>query len=47
MRKSKKIESEKKVQLSEDAQKIIANMDKVWRDLLAYKKSKKSPLVIS
>jgi hypothetical protein len=29
-----------------EAQKIIDNMDKVWRDLIAYKKSKNSPLVV-
>jgi hypothetical protein len=29
-----------------EAQKIIDNMDKVWRDLIVYKKSKNSPLVV-
>lgn len=41
-----KKEDDKKVKLSSEAQKIIDNMDKVRRDLIAYKKSKNSPLVI-
>ncbi len=32
--------------LSENAMKIINNMDKVWKDLLAFKRSKKSPIVV-
>ncbi len=32
--------------LSENAMKIINNMDKVWKDLLAFKRSKNSPLVV-
>ena len=47
MGKAKEIKNIKKVKLSPDAQKIIANMDKVWKDLIAYKKSKNSPLVVS
>ena len=35
-----------KLKPSSEAQKIIDNMDKVWRDLIAYKKSKNSPLVV-
>ena len=33
-------------ELSENALKIINNMDKVWKDLLAFKRSKNSPLVV-
>jgi hypothetical protein len=47
MGKTKKTKPEKKLELSEDLQKIMANLDKVRRDLIAYKKSKNSPLVIS
>jgi hypothetical protein len=47
MGKPKEIENKKKGPLSPDAQKVIANMDKVWKDLIVYKKSKNSPLVIS
>jgi len=32
--------------LSENAMKIINNMDKVWKDLLAFKRSKNSPIVV-
>ena len=32
--------------LSENAMKIINNMDKVWKDLLVFKRSKNSPLVV-
>ncbi len=32
--------------LSENAIKIINNMDKVWKDLLAFKRSKNSPIVV-
>ena len=32
--------------LSENAMKIINNMDKVWKDLLAFKRSKSSPIVV-
>jgi hypothetical protein len=47
MGKTKENKLVKKVKLSEDAQKIILGMDKVWKDLIAYKKSKNSPLVVS
>ncbi len=46
MKVPEKKEDDKKVKLSSEAQKIIDNMDKVWRDLIAYKKSKNSPLVV-
>ena len=46
MGKVKGTEPVKKLVLSDNAQKIIDNMDKVWRDLIAYKKSKNSPLVV-
>ncbi len=32
--------------LSENAMKIINNMGKVWKDLLAFKRSKNSPIVV-
>ena len=32
--------------LSENAMKILNNMDKVWKDLLAFKRSKNSPIVV-
>ena len=47
MGKTKKTKPEKKVELSGDLQKIMANLDKVRKDLIAYKKSKNSPLVVS
>ena len=34
------------LQLSENAMKIINNMDKVMKDLLEFKHSKNSPLVV-
>lgn len=34
------------LQLSENAMKIINNMDKVMKDLLEFKRSKNSPLVV-
>jgi hypothetical protein len=46
MKVPEKKEDDKKVKLSSEAQKIIDNMDKVMRDLIAYKKSKNSPLVV-
>jgi len=39
-------EGDKKVKLSSEAKKIIAGMKKVRKDLIAYKKSKNSPLVV-
>jgi hypothetical protein len=36
----------KKVVLSDNAKKIISGMKKVREDLIAYKKSKNSPLVV-
>lgn len=47
MGKAKGTKQIKKVELSDDAKKIIAGMDKVMKDLIAYKKAKKSPLVVS
>ena len=46
MGKTKTNSTQKKLKPSSEAQKIIDNMDKVWRDLIAYKKSKNSPLVV-
>jgi len=46
MGKTKANSTQKKLKPSSEAQKIIDNMDKVWRDLIAYKKSKNSPLVV-
>ena len=46
MGKTKADSTQKKLKPSSEAQKIIDNMDKVWRDLIAYKKSKNSPLVV-
>jgi hypothetical protein len=46
MGKTKEDSTQKKLKPSSEAQKIIDNMDKVWRDLIAYKKSKNSPLVV-
>ena len=46
MKVPEKKEDDKKVKLSSEAQKIIDNMDKVMRDLIAYKTSKNSPLVV-
>jgi hypothetical protein len=46
MGKTKANSTQKKLKPSSEAQKIIENMDKVWRDLIAYKKSKNSPLVV-
>ncbi len=36
----------KKIVLSDNAKKIISGMKKVREDLIAYKKSKNSPLVV-
>lgn len=47
MGKTKGTKQIKKVELSDDAKKIIAGMNKVREDLIAYKKSKNSPLVVS
>ena len=47
MGKAKGTKQIKKVELSDDAKKIIAGMDKVREDLIAYKKAKNSPLVVS
>ena len=47
MGKTKGTKQIKKVELSDDAKKIIAGMDKVREDLIAYKKAKNSPLVVS
>lgn len=46
MGKTKADSTQKKLKPLSEAQKIIDNMDKVWRDLIAYKKSKNSPLVV-
>lgn len=46
MGKTKADSTQRKLKTSSEAQKIIDNMDKVWRDLIAYKKSKNSPLVV-
>ncbi len=46
MGKVKGTESVKKIVLSDNAKKIIAGMKKVREDLIAYKKSKNSPLVV-
>ena len=46
MGKVKGTEPVKKLVLSDNAKKIIAGMKKVREDLIAYKKSKNSPLVI-
>ena len=46
MGKTKADSTQKKLKPSSEAQKIIDNMDKVWRDLIAYKKYKNSPLVV-
>ena len=46
MGKTKADSTQKKLKPSSEAQKIIDNMDKVWRDLIAYKKSKNSSLVV-
>ena len=46
MKVPEKKEDDKKVKLSSEAQKIIAGMKRVREDLIAYKKSKNSPLVI-
>ena len=46
MGKAKEIKELSSLQLSENALKIINNMDKVWKDLLAFKRSKNSPLVV-
>lgn len=47
MGKTKGTKPIKKVELSEDAKKIIAGINKVREDLIAYKKAKNSPLVVS
>ena len=46
MGKVKGKEPVKKLVLSDNAKKIIAGMKKVREDLIAYKKSKNSPLVV-
>lgn len=46
MGKIKGTEPVKKIVLSDNAKKIIAGMKKVRKDLIAYKKSKNSPLVV-
>lgn len=46
MAKVKATETVKKLVLSDNAKKIIAGMKKVREDLIAYKKSKNSPLVV-
>ncbi len=46
MGKVKGTEPVKKLVLSDNAKKIIAGMKKVREDLIAYKKSKNSPLVV-
>ena len=46
MGKVKGTEPVKKLVLSDNAKKIIAGMKRVREDLIAYKKSKNSPLVI-
>ena len=46
MGKVKGTEPVKKIVLSDNAKKIIAGMKKVREDLIAYKKSKNSPLVV-
>jgi hypothetical protein len=46
MKVPEKKEDDKKVKLSSEAQKIISGMKKVREDLIAYKKSKNSPLVV-
>ena len=46
MGKAKEIKELSSLQLSENALKIINNMDKVWKDLLAFKRSKNSPIVV-
>jgi hypothetical protein len=46
MGKVKGTEPVKKLVLSDNAKKIISGMKKVREDLIAYKKSKNSPLVV-
>ena len=46
MKVPEKKEDDKKVKLYSEAQKIISGMKKVREDLIAYKKSKNSPLVV-
>ena len=46
MGKGKETEPVKKLVLSDNAKKIISGMKKVREDLIAYKKSKNSPLVV-
>ena len=46
MGKVKGTEPVKKIVLSDNAKKIISGMKKVREDLIAYKKSKNSPLVV-
>ena len=46
MKVPEKKEDDKKVKLSSEAQKIISGMKKVREDLIAYKISKNSPLVV-
>jgi len=46
MGKTKESKELSSLHLSENAIKIINNMDKVWKDLLAFKRSKNSPVVV-
>ena len=46
MGKAKESKELSSLHLSENAIKIINNMDKVWKDLLAFKRSKNSPIVV-
>jgi len=46
MGKIKGTEPVNKIVLSDNAKKIIAGMKKVRKDLIAYKKSKNSPVVV-
>ena len=46
MGKAKELKELSSQHLSENAIKIINNMDKVWKDLLAFKRSKNSPIVV-
>jgi hypothetical protein len=46
MGKTKAPKPEMKFELSENAKKIIGGMEKVKQDLLAFKRSKNSPIVV-
>ena len=46
MEKDEELKKLSNLQLSENAMKIINNMDKVMKDLLEFKRSKNSPLVV-